>query len=196
MSIQKTTNRSRCRQHRRRPKTWLLRQNSRGGETTLILPRCKCLQKKPFYNLLGLRTGMGWHGQLARPVGPLAQWNGELIGHENSLPKKSGRVSPFRAAGRRSEQAGRLCSELGWGGTGNLPVPSGHWPNGTGSRLAMKIAFRKSPDASLRSERRVAARNRRVACATQHSGCMPFAQKTRASTWKAATSKIGCTLGP
>ena len=52
------------------------------------------------------------------------------------------------------------------GGTGNLPVPLGHWPNGTERRLAMETAVRKSSDALFRSDRRVAGRDRRVACAT------------------------------
>ena len=34
--------------------------------------------------------------------------------------------------------------ELGWGGTGNLPVPLGHRPNGTDGNLALETADRKS----------------------------------------------------
>jgi len=55
----------------------------------------------------------------------------------------------------------------GMGGTGSLPVPLGHRPKGTERSLAMEPASRKSPDAPSRSDRRVAGRDRRVACATQ-----------------------------
>ena len=57
-------------------------------------------------------------------------------------------------------------TEMGLGGTGNLPVPLGHRPNGTERSLDLKLAVRKSSDALRRSDRRVAGRNRRVACAT------------------------------
>jgi hypothetical protein len=59
-----------------------------------------------------------------------------------------------------------LRAEMELGGTGNLPVPVGHRPNGTERRSDMEPAVRKSPGAPSRSDRRVADRNRRVACAT------------------------------
>ena len=53
------------------------------------------------------------------------------------------------------------------GGTGNLPVPLGHRPNGTENRPVLERAGRTSSAALPRSDRRVAGRDRRVACATQ-----------------------------
>ena len=57
-------------------------------------------------------------------------------------------------------------SEIGMGGTGDPPVPSGHWPDGRDRTLALKTEAWKIPGAFPRSERRVAARHRPVACAT------------------------------
>ena len=37
--------------------------------------------------------------------------------------------------------------EVGMGGTGDAPVPSGHWPDGTGTMVAMEKDERKSPSA-------------------------------------------------
>jgi len=39
-------------------------------------------------------------------------------------------------------------SEIEMGGTGNLPVPLGHWPDGTERTLAMQTAVLKSPVTS------------------------------------------------
>ena len=55
--------------------------------------------------------------------------------------------------------------ELGWGGTGNLPVPLGHRPNGMERRLAMEAAVRKNPNAPSHSDGRVAGRDGRPATA-------------------------------
>ena len=85
-----------------------------------------------------------------------------------------------RAVSSRSERrvAARdrrvACATPGKGGTGNLPVPLGHWPDGTERSLNMEIAVRESPKVPLRSERRVAARDRRVACATLRGGGRRF----------------------
>jgi hypothetical protein len=57
--------------------------------------------------------------------------------------------------------------EMELGGTGNLPVPMGHRSNGMERRLTMESGIRKSPEPPFRSDRRVAGRDRRVACATQ-----------------------------
>ena len=65
-------------------------------------------------------------------------------------------------------------SEVGMGSTGDPPVPSGHWPDGTRPTLELERDVRKSSCAFSRSERRVAARHRPVACATQQSGQRHF----------------------
>ena len=41
---------------------------------------------------------MGWHGQLARPVGPLAQRNGEEVGLETAVRKS---LAALLRSGRR-----------------------------------------------------------------------------------------------
>ena len=38
-------------------------------------------------------------------------------------------------------------AEVGMGGTGDPPVPSGHWPDGTGRTLALETDVRKSSGA-------------------------------------------------
>jgi hypothetical protein len=56
------------------------------------------------------------------------------------------------------------------GGTGNLPVPLGHRPNGMERRLAMEPGIRKSPEPPFGSDRRVAGQGspeRFRGCATQ-----------------------------
>ena len=55
------------------------------------------------------------------------------------------------------------------GGTGNLPVPPGHWPGGreSGSNWTRTLEM-FGPHSH--SARQVAARHRRVACATQIAG--------------------------
>ncbi len=40
-----------------------------------------------------------------------------------------------------------LNSEVGMGSTGDPPVPSGHWPDGTGRTSALETGVRKSSDA-------------------------------------------------
>lgn len=53
------------------------------------------------------------------------------------------------------------------GGTGNLPVPPGHWPGGR-LRLPLYTLIILVPQSvGLRSGRQVAGRHRQVACATQ-----------------------------
>ena len=60
-------------------------------------------------------------------------------------------------------------SEVGMGSTGDPPVPSGHWPDGTREDVGTETGSRKSADGFPRSERRVAARHRPLACATQRN---------------------------
>ena len=82
--------------------------------------------------------------------------------------------TPFRTAEKASEFGFSPNSEMELGGTGNLPVPLGHRPNGTERRLATEQAIRKSLDPPFRSDRRVAGRDRRVACATHREDACPF----------------------
>jgi len=58
------------------------------------------------------RNQAGWHGQLARPVGPLAQRNAEEINQENSRPNEFGRAprSERRVAARDSPERFRGCA--------------------------------------------------------------------------------------
>ena len=59
-------------------------------------------------------------------------------------------------------------SEMDLGSTGDQPVPSGHWPDGTGSGTFLQQRPKLFP--AFPSARLVAARPRQVACATP-SGC-------------------------
>jgi len=63
------------------------------------------------------------------------------------------------------------------GGTGNLPVPLGRQPNGMERKLVMEPAVRKSRDAPFRSDRRVAGRDRQVACATHREDGRLFSSR-------------------
>ncbi len=63
-----------------------------------------------------------------------------------------------------------LNFEILMGGTGDPPVPDGHWPDGTGRTLMSKTGAQNNLTRLSRFERRVAALHRPVACATQRNG--------------------------
>jgi hypothetical protein len=60
-------------------------------------------------------------------------------------------------------------AEVGTGGTGNVRVPLGHWPNGMGRSIRFMRARSKLCAVLAHSARRVAARDGQVARST-HPG--------------------------
>jgi hypothetical protein len=60
-------------------------------------------------------------------------------------------------------------SEIAMGGTGNLPVPSGYQPDGTGVDIYPETNAQKKCGAHFHSGRLVAARHRPVAWATHRN---------------------------
>ena len=72
---------------------------------------------------------------------------------------------PFRSRRSKPGCNGRIFECMG--GTGDSPVPPGHWPGGRSNAAFGKSAAPRLQFVALGSGRRVADRDRRVACATQ-----------------------------